>query len=58
MGYSDMASEMVNKARHNASKANYHNVDFRLGEIENLPVADSVVEPHYSRHTILPFTVR
>jgi len=40
----DMTTEMVSKARHNASKANYHNVDFRLGEIENLPVADSVVD--------------
>ncbi|MEN8220560.1 MAG: arsenite methyltransferase [Pseudomonadota bacterium] len=38
----DMTPEMVSKARHNA--ANYHNVDFRLGEIENLPVADSVVD--------------
>ncbi|KHD05613.1 arsenite S-adenosylmethyltransferase [Candidatus Thiomargarita nelsonii] len=38
----DMTPEMVSKARQNA--ANYHNVDFRLGEIENLPVADSVVD--------------
>jgi len=39
-----MTPEMVSKARQNANKANYHNVDFRLGEIENLPVADSVID--------------
>ena len=39
----DMTPEMVSKARKNADNAGYSNVDFRLGEIENLPVADSVV---------------
>ncbi|MDH5717957.1 MAG: arsenite methyltransferase [Spirochaetia bacterium] len=34
----DMTPEMVEKARENAKKGNYENVDFRLGEIENLPV--------------------
>jgi arsenite methyltransferase len=37
----DMTPEMVSKARQNKAKANYANVHFRLGEIENLPVADA-----------------
>lgn len=37
----DMTPEMVDKARENALEWNYHNVEFRLGEIENLPVADN-----------------
>ena len=37
----DMTPEMVSKARHNARKANVTNVEFRLGEIEHLPVADN-----------------
>ncbi len=40
----DMTSEMVSKARTNAEKAGYLNVDFRFGEIENLPVDDGVVD--------------
>jgi SAM-dependent methyltransferase len=36
----DMTSEMLDKARENARKGGYRNVEFRLGEIENLPVAD------------------
>jgi len=36
----DMTPEMVQKARENAAKGNYDNVEFRLGEIEHLPVAD------------------
>jgi arsenite methyltransferase len=39
----DMTPEMLDKARANARKDNYANVEFRLGEIENLPVADSSV---------------
>ena len=39
----DMTSEMLDKARSNARKGNYTNVEFRLGEIENLPVADNSV---------------
>ncbi len=40
----DMTPEMLEKARENASKGNYGNVEFRLGEIENLPVADNSVD--------------
>ncbi len=40
----DMTPEMVEKARENAAKGGYDNVEFRLGEIENLPVADSSVD--------------
>ena len=40
----DMTPEMLEKARANAAKGSYANVDFRLGEIENLPVADNSVD--------------
>ena len=40
----DMTPEMIEKARENARKGNYSNVEFRLGEIENLPVADNSVD--------------
>ncbi len=40
----DMTPSMITKARENAEKSNYSNVDFRLGEIENLPVADNIVD--------------
>jgi arsenite methyltransferase len=40
----DMTPEMIEKARKNAEKGGYKNVEFRLGEIENLPVADSSVD--------------
>jgi arsenite methyltransferase len=40
----DMTPEMVAKARENAGKGEYANVEFRLGEIENLPVADCAVD--------------
>ncbi len=40
----DMTPEMVEKARENAGKGKYENVEFRLGEIEHLPVADSSVD--------------
>jgi arsenite methyltransferase len=40
----DMTPEMVSKARENAAKAGFKNVEFRLGEIEHLPVADKSVD--------------
>jgi SAM-dependent methyltransferase len=40
----DMTPEMVSLARENAAKSGYKNVEFRLGEIEHLPVADSSVD--------------
>ena len=40
----DMTPEMVHKARENASRGGYANVEFRLGEIEHLPVADNSVD--------------
>jgi len=40
----DMTHEMLAKARDNAIKAGYVNVEFRLGEIEHLPVADASVD--------------
>jgi len=40
----DMTPEMLDKARANAKKGKYANVEFRLGEIENLPVADNSVD--------------
>ncbi len=40
----DMTPEMLDKARANAKKGKYQNVEFRLGEIENLPVADGSVD--------------
>jgi arsenite methyltransferase len=40
----DMTAEMLEKARANKAKLGIQNVDFRLGEIEHLPVADSSVD--------------
>jgi arsenite methyltransferase len=40
----DMTPEMLERARENARKGDYKNVEFRLGEIENLPVADGSVD--------------
>jgi SAM-dependent methyltransferase len=37
----DMTPDMVSKARANAEKGRFKNVDFRLGEIEHLPIADA-----------------
>jgi arsenite methyltransferase len=40
----DMTPEMVEKAKENSKKGNYGNVEFRLGEIEKMPVADQSVD--------------
>lgn len=40
----DMTPEMISKARNNAEKNQFANVEFRLGEIESLPVADQSVD--------------
>jgi SAM-dependent methyltransferase len=40
----DMTHEMLAKARENAAKVGAGNVEFRLGEIEHLPVADSTAD--------------
>jgi|TARA_Y100000031_G_C8127205_1_gene341125 ubiquinone/menaquinone biosynthesis C-methylase UbiE len=40
----DMTPEMIERARENAAKSAYSNVEFRLGEIENLPLADNSVD--------------
>lgn len=40
----DMTPAMLDKARGNAKKGGYGNVEFRLGEIENLPVADNTAD--------------
>ena len=40
----DMTPDMIKLARANAEKSGYTNIDFRLGEIEHLPVADSSVD--------------
>jgi SAM-dependent methyltransferase len=40
----DMTASMIAKARRNSAKAGYANVEFRLGEIEHLPVADATVD--------------
>jgi SAM-dependent methyltransferase len=40
----DMTPEMIDKARGNAKRGGYANVEFRLGEIENIPAADNSVD--------------
>jgi len=40
----DMTPEMISKARVNINQAGTQNVEFRLGEIEHLPVADASVD--------------
>ena len=40
----DMTPDMISKARKNAAKGHYTNVEFRLGGIEHLPVPDASVD--------------
>ena len=40
----DMTAEMIEKAKENASKAGATNVEFRLGEMENMPIEDGGVD--------------
>ncbi|MBL7780813.1 MAG: arsenite methyltransferase [Saprospiraceae bacterium] len=40
----DFTPTMIERARQNAEKLNYHNVEFRQGDIENLPVTDDSVD--------------
>jgi len=40
----DMTPAMLSRARGNAAKGGFQNVEFRLGEIENLPIADSSID--------------
>jgi len=40
----DMTPEMIEKARENAEKGGYRNVEFRQGEIENLPIENNSVD--------------
>jgi arsenite methyltransferase len=40
----DMTPEMIERARGNAEKGSYGNVEFRLGEIEQIPVSDGSVD--------------
>ena len=40
----DMTPDMLSKARANAKRGRFANVEFRLGEIEHLPVADNTAD--------------
>jgi ArsR family transcriptional regulator len=40
----DMTEEMVERARANAKKQDYNNVEFKLGDIENLPIEDNSID--------------
>jgi ubiquinone/menaquinone biosynthesis C-methylase UbiE len=40
----DMTVEMLERARANCKKGDYKNVEFRLGEIENMPIADNTAD--------------
>lgn len=40
----DMTPSMISKARNNAEKGKYQQVEFRLGEIEHMPVANDTVD--------------
>lgn len=40
----DFTEKMVEKARNNAGKLRYKNVEFKLGEIEDMPIADNTAD--------------
>lgn len=40
----DMTQEMLDRARANAAKGGYTNVEFRLGDIEALPLEDTTID--------------
>lgn len=40
----DFTAAMIEKARQNAEKLGFHNVEFREGDIENMPVSDTVAD--------------
>lgn len=40
----DMTPEMLERAEKNALEGNYHNVEFKLGEIENLPIENNSID--------------
>jgi arsenite methyltransferase len=40
----DMTPDMISKARRNAEKIQTNNIEFRLGEIEHLPIADNTAD--------------
>jgi len=40
----DMTEEMIARARENAKKQGYDNVEFKLGDIENLPIDDNSID--------------
>jgi len=40
----DMTPDMLSKARNNAEKGQFKNVEFRLGEIEHLPIQDATID--------------
>ncbi len=40
----DFTPAMIDKARINAEKLGYHNVEFRQGDIENMPVTDNIAD--------------
>ena len=40
----DMTPDMIDRARKNAEKLKYHNVEFRLGVIEDLPVSNNTAD--------------
>lgn len=40
----DMTEDMIKKARENAKKGGYKNIEFKLGDIEDLPVDDNSID--------------